>query len=133
LNPAEITTSRILASPACAPKHKPTSCDRVKHFGPTGTLAISADGKTILVRSLYYPPRILAQHHGQLYGQESKLLIFGRNPGRSPGRDPGRDPKLQVESVMPLDAGPELWVSADGSVIAIESQGITVLRRSARL
>jgi hypothetical protein len=33
---------------------------------------------------------------------------------------------------MPLDAGTELWVSADGSVIAIEKQGITLLRRSAR-
>jgi hypothetical protein len=101
----------------------------IKHFGPTGNLAISADGTTILVRSLYYPPRILAQHHGQLYGEESKLLVLGRG---NPGRNPAREPKLQVESVMPLDAGTELWVSADGSVIAIEKQGITVLRRSAR-
>jgi len=93
----------------------------VKHFGPTGTLAISADGTTILVRSLYYPPRILAQHHGQLFGQESKLLVIGR--------DPARERKLQVQSVMPLDAGTELWVSADGSVIAIEKQGITLMRR----
>ena len=95
----------------------------VKHFGPTGNLAVSADGQTILVKSLYYPPWILAQHHGQLLGQESKLLILGRNSGRNS--------KLHVESAMPLDYGSDLWVSADGSVIAIESEGITVLRRSA--
>ena len=28
LNPAAVTTSRIRASPACAPRHSPTSCDR---------------------------------------------------------------------------------------------------------
>ena len=28
LNPAEVTTSRMRASPACAPRHSPTSCDR---------------------------------------------------------------------------------------------------------
>ena len=28
LKPAEVTTSRMRASPACAPRHSPTSCDR---------------------------------------------------------------------------------------------------------
>ncbi len=46
VNPARVTTSRMRASPAWAPKHRPTSCDREhgvhskvekeQYTGPTG-------------------------------------------------------------------------------------------------
>lgn len=83
-----------------------------KGFAPMATLAISADGKTILVDSSN--PIITHQPLDSFFDEEqrlrfkSKLLILGRSP------------KLQVESAVEVNSLiSELAVSADGSVIAI--------------
>ena len=90
------------------------------HFAPIGGMAVSGNGKTILVNSFYIPPRLLAQRHGPLHGGEGKLLILER------------DPKLHVDSSVPIDSNPqEPRVSSDSSVIAIRHyrRDITVLMR----
>jgi len=91
-----------------------------EHFSPTGSLAISEDGKTILFASFYLSPRLLAQRHGPLHGGEGKLLILG--PG----------PKLHVDFAVPIDSLEEARVSSDGSVIAIRHyrKDVTVLTRN---
>lgn len=94
-----------------------------QHFAPHGDVAVSADGKTILVGSFYIEPRFLAKRHGVLPQGEGKLFVLGL------------EPTLHVNSVVPIDSSHEYSrVSLDGSVIAARHyrRGITVLMKNPR-
>jgi len=90
------------------------------HFSPTGRLAVSDDGKTILVNSFYIPPEVLANPHGPRNGGDGKLFVIAP------------DPKLHVLSTVPIDSlTQEVRVSSGGSVIALRhyNRDITILMK----
>lgn len=90
------------------------------HFSPTGSLAVSDDGRSIVVSSFYIPPKVLAKPHGPRNGGDGKLFVIGP------------DPKLHVVSTVPIDSlAHQVRLSADGSVIALRhyNRDITILTK----
>lgn len=79
---------------------------RPRHFALHGEMAISGDGRTIVIKNFYTPPGAVV--YDVLPGEEGKLLVLGRAP------------KLHLDSAVPVDIyAEEPRVSADGLVIAI--------------
>jgi hypothetical protein len=100
--------------------HAPQESLKPDHFSPTGSLAVSDDGKSILINSFYIPPEVLANPDGRRNGGDGKLFVIVSAP------------KLRVASTVPIDSlAQEVRVSSDGSVIALRhyNRDITILMK----
>lgn len=100
-----------------------------RHYGSTGELAASADGKTAVALSWYVPARFLA-HEGPLPASAPEVLVLNR------GASLRVNSAIRMERLGLQNGG---WLenrrprlSSDGSVIAIaQRNGVTVLSRNA--